>query len=64
MSPLDELLASYLDLARHLDPLRHPHEAPAEVQARLGRFDLPWMSAQATALKAIANAIEDLDEVE
>lgn len=64
MSPLDELLASYLDLARHLDPLRHPHEAPLEVQARLGRFDLPWLTAQATALKSIANAVEDLEEVE
>jgi hypothetical protein len=64
MSPLDELLASYLDLARHLDPLRHPHEAPVEVQARLGRFDVPWLAAQATALRSIANAIEDLEEVE
>jgi hypothetical protein len=64
VSPLDELLASYLDLARHLDPLRHPHEAPLEVQARLGRFDVPWLAAQAIALKAIANGIEDLDEVE
>jgi hypothetical protein len=61
---LDQLLASYLDLARHLDPLSHPHEAPAEVHARLGRFDLPWLSAQATALKSIANAIEDLEDVE
>lgn len=64
MTPLDELLGSYLDLARHLDPLRHPHEAPEEVQGRLGRFDVPWLTAQAAALKSIANAIEDLEEVE
>jgi hypothetical protein len=61
---LDQLLASYLDLARHLDPLRHPHEAPAEVHARLGRFDQAWLTAQATALKSIAHAIEDLEDVE
>lgn len=64
MSALDPLLASYLDLARHLDPLRHPHEAPAEVHSRLGRFDVPWLAAQAVSLKAIANAIEDLEEVQ
>ncbi len=64
MSSLDELLGSYLDLARHLDPLRHPHEAPAEVQQRLGRFDVPWLTAQSAALKSIANAIEDLEDVD
>jgi hypothetical protein len=64
MASLEQLLASYLDLARHLDPLRHPHEAPAEVHARLGRFDRPWLTAQASALKSIANAIEDLEDVE
>ncbi|HRP08744.1 MAG TPA: hypothetical protein PLL69_09670, partial [Gemmatimonadales bacterium] len=64
MTAMDGLLASYLDLARHLDPLRHPHEAPVEVHARLGRFDLPWLAAQATALRSIANAIEDCDEVQ
>ncbi len=64
MSSLDELLGSYLDLARHLDPLRHPHEAPAEVHGRLGRYDAPWLEAQAAALKSIANAVEDLGHVE
>lgn len=64
MNPLDQLLASYLDLARHLDPLRHPFEAPAELRHRLGRFDAPWLTAQVAALKSIANAIEDLDDVE
>lgn len=64
MTLLDELLASYLDLARHLDPLSHPHDAPAEVHTRLGRFDLPWLAAQATALRSIANAIEDIEEVD
>lgn len=64
MSSIDLLLASYLDLARHLDPLRHPHEAPVEVQARLGRFDRPWLAGQVTALRSIANAIEDLDTVD
>lgn len=64
MSTLDELLGSYLDLARHLNPLRHPHEAPADVHGRLGRFDVPWLTAQAAALKSIAHAIEDLDSVE
>jgi hypothetical protein len=64
VSTLDELLGSYLDLARHLNPLRHPHEAPADVHSRLGRFDVPWLTAQAAALKSITHAIEDLDEVE
>lgn len=64
MKALDELLGSYLDLARHLNPLRHPHEAPADVHGRLGRFDVPWLTAQAAALRSIANAIEDLEEVE
>ncbi|MES2124418.1 MAG: hypothetical protein V4503_06985 [Gemmatimonadota bacterium] len=64
MSPLDELLASYLDLARHLDPLRHPFDAPDSIHHRLGRFDAPWLTAQVAALKSIANAVEDLDEVE
>jgi hypothetical protein len=61
---LNALLASYLDLARHLDPLRHPDEAPAEVLQRLGRFDTPWLVAQAAALRSIAHAIEDLEDVE
>jgi len=64
VSPLDQLLASYLDLARHLDPLRHPIDAPAELRHRLGRFDAPWLTAQVAALKSIANAIEDLEAVE
>lgn len=64
MSALDGLLASYLDLARHLDPLRHPDEAPAEVQRRLGRFDAAWLRAQVAALRSIAHAIEDLEDVE
>ncbi len=64
MTALDGLLASYLDLARHLDPLRHPFEAPSSLQHALGRFDAPWLRAQVVALRAIANAVEDLDEVE
>lgn len=64
MSSLDELLQSYLDLARHLDPLRHPIDAPAEVRHRLGRFDAPWLVAQMAALTAIANAVEDLEDVD
>lgn len=64
MTTLDALLASYLDLARHLDPLRHPHDAPIEVHRRLGRFDVPWLLAQEVSLKSIANAIEDLEDVE
>lgn len=64
MTPLEELLASYLDLARHLDPLRHQIEAPPAVRHRLGRFDAPWLTAQVAALKSIANAIEDLEDVE
>ncbi|MES2305678.1 MAG: hypothetical protein V4558_09225 [Gemmatimonadota bacterium] len=64
MTPLEELLASYLDLARHLDPLRHQIDAPAALRHRLGRFDAPWLVAQVAALKSIANAIEDLEDVE
>jgi hypothetical protein len=64
VSSLDGLLASYLDLARHLDPLRHPDEAPAEVHRRLGRFDAAWRRARVAALRSIAHAIEDLEDVE
>lgn len=64
MTAIDGLLASYLDVARHLDPLRHPFEAPASLQHAIGRFDAPWLHAQVVALRAIANAVEDLDEVE
>ncbi|HPF61758.1 MAG TPA: hypothetical protein PLI93_06820, partial [Gemmatimonadales bacterium] len=63
MSDMDALLRSYLDLARHLDPLQHPDEAPADVAARLGRFDVPWLTAQLAALRSIANAIEDLEDL-
>lgn len=64
MTPLEELLASYLDLSRHLDPLRHQIDSPPALRHRLGRFDAPWLTAQVAALKSIANAIEDLDDVE
>ncbi|MEO8479674.1 MAG: hypothetical protein ABI542_08580 [Gemmatimonadota bacterium] len=64
MSPVDTLLHSYLDLARLLDPMQHPDEAPADADARLGRFDVPWLTAQLAALRSIANAIEDLEDVE
>ncbi len=64
MSALNGLLESYLDLARHLDPMRHPHEAPATVRHALGRFDAPWLRAQVAALRAIANAIEDIEDVD
>lgn len=64
MSTLAELLTSYLDLARHLDPLRHPHDAPAEVHRRFGRFDVAWLRAQEVALRSIANAVEDLEDIE
>jgi len=61
VSSIDVLLASYLDLARHLDPLRHPYEAPDSVRHAIGRFDVPWLKAQVAALRAIANAVEDLE---
>ena len=32
MTTLEELLASYLDLAHHLNPLRHPIDAPPELR--------------------------------
>ena len=64
MTPLDEFLDSYLDLARHLDPLRHPLDAPAETYHRLGAFDPASVTAHAAALKSIANAVEDLDLAE
>ena len=32
MSALNELLASYLDVARHIDPLQYTEDAPQEVQ--------------------------------
>jgi hypothetical protein len=64
MRLIDALLASYLDLARHLDPLRYPEEAPPEIRHRLGRFDEASQHAHAKALRSIANAIEDLDDID
>jgi hypothetical protein len=64
MRAIEALLASYLDLARHLDPLRYPDEAPREIAHRLGRFDAASMKAQVVALRSIANALEDLEEVD
>lgn len=64
MQDINALFDSYLDLARHLDPLRHPDGAPEGVRQRLGRFDTPWLVAQAAALRSIAHAIEDLEAVD
>src|ERR1019366_4048831 len=64
MRAIEALLASYLDLARHLDPLRYPDESPPEIAHRLGRFDIASMKAQIVALRSIANALEDLEEVD
>ncbi len=64
MESINELLESYLDLARHLDPLQHPDGAPTETAQRLGRFDVPWLVAQAAALRSIAHALEDLETVD
>lgn len=64
MTPLDELLASYLDIARHLDPLAFPDDAPAEAHHRLGRLDRPSLIGYAAALRSVALAIEALEEVE
>ncbi len=63
MRAIEALLASYLDLARHLDPLRYPDECPPEIAHRLGRFDAPSMRAHVVALRSIANALEDLEDV-
>jgi hypothetical protein len=64
MRAIEALLASYLDLARHLDPLRYPDECPPEIAHRLGRFDAASLRAHVVALKSIANALEDLEDVE
>lgn len=64
MRAIEALLASYLDLARHLDPLRYPDESPPEIAHRLGRFDSASMKAHVVALRSIANALEDLEEVD
>ncbi len=64
MKAIDALLASYLDLARHLDPLRFPEGAPPEIAHRLGRFDPASLRAQVVALRSIANALEDLEDVD
>jgi hypothetical protein len=63
MTVLDTLLHSYLDLTRHLDPLQHMSDLPTDLDRRLGRFDTGWLAAQLAALRSIAHAIEDLDEV-
>lgn len=64
MRATEALLASYLDLARHLDPLRYPDESPQEIAHRLGQFDPASMRAHQSALRSIANALEDLEDVE
>ncbi|HEY3933254.1 MAG TPA: hypothetical protein VGL65_01415 [Gemmatimonadales bacterium] len=64
MSELEPLLASYLDLARHIDPLRYPEHAPPECLHRLGRFDAVARRAHVAALRSVANAIEDLETID
>ena len=64
MRAIEALLASYLDVARHLDPLRYPDESPPEIAHRLGRFDAASQKAHVVALRSIANALEDLEEVD
>jgi hypothetical protein len=64
MSALDSLLDSYLDIARQRDPLRYPVDAPAETRFRLGQFDPLALRAHAMALRSIANAAEELGEID
>jgi hypothetical protein len=64
MSALDPLLQSYLDLARHLDPLRYAEGAPDERLRRLGVYDRASVSAHLVALRSVANAVEELDLAE
>ncbi len=64
MRAIEALLASYLDLARHMDPMRYCDEAPPEIAHRLGRFDPASARAHLTALRSIANALEDLEDVD
>lgn len=64
MSALNELLASYLDVARHVDPLSYPDDAPREVRHRLGHFDQASVMGYATAMRSIAHALEALEDVE
>ena len=64
MRAIEALLASYLDLARHLDPLRYPDESPPEIAHRLGQFDPASIRAHVSALRSIANALEDLDDID
>lgn len=63
MKTIEALLASYLDLARHLDPLRFKDGAPPAIAHRLGRFDSVSLRAQVTALRSISNALEDLEDI-
>ena len=64
MSALNELLASYLDVARHVDPLAYTDDAPKEVHHRLGHYDLATVEGYAAALRSIAHALEALEDVE
>ncbi|MGH7581984.1 MAG: hypothetical protein ACREL5_02010, partial [Gemmatimonadales bacterium] len=60
MTGLEALLASYIDLARHADPMRFPGDAPADTAHLLGRFDAASRRDQVAALRSVANAVEDL----
>lgn len=64
MSALNELLASYLDTARHVDPLAYPEDAPREVHHRFGHFDPATVAGYASALRSIAHALEALEDVD
>ena len=64
MSALNELLASYLDVARHVDPLAYTDDAPKEVHHRLGHFDRATVEGYSAALRSIAHALEALEDVE
>ena len=64
MSALNELLASYLDVARHVDPLAYTADAPKEVHHRLGHFDCVTVEGYSAAMRSIAHALEALEGVE
>ncbi len=61
MASVDDLCRSYLDLKYHFDPSAASSAGLVSHDARLGSFDAETALAHLSGLRAIANAIEELE---
>jgi len=61
VTSVDDLCRSYLDLKYHFDPAAASAAGLVAEDARLGSFDAETTREQLTAVRSVANAVEELD---